>query len=298
LTNREAMLAPVFLLSVLLVLLSRSLQAKLRLLISINPALTFLAPALLTSVFFATATYYACLTWRLIALVLVYTFVPALCVFSQIKRNQTRPASWTDLTVILMLWLPLEFSAGASLVPRPVQGVLHATAYGIAVTLGVVLFRLARRWHGMRYGLPRSFSDLWNLLLGYAISVLLLIPLGLWVGFLAHPHLPRISLRTAAFRIFLIFFGTALPEEVLFRALIQNWFTQRIQRQWKAIVLGGVIFGASHLNNAPGPLPNWRYMAVATIAGLIFGTVFLRSTSVFASTTVHAAVNATKYLLF
>jgi membrane protease YdiL (CAAX protease family) len=276
LTNREAMLAPVFLLSVLLVLLSRSLQAKLRLLISINPALTFLAPALLTSVFFATATYYACLTWRLIALVLVYTFVPALCVFSQIKRNQTRP----------------------SLVPRPVQGVLHATAYGIAVTLGVVLFRLARRWHGMRYGLPRSFSDLWNLLLGYAISVLLLIPLGLWIGFLAHPHLPRISLRTAAFRIFLIFFGTALPEEVLFRALIQNWFTQRIQRQWKAIVLGGVIFGASHLNNAPGPLPNWRYMAVATIAGLIFGTVFLRSTSVFASTTVHAAVNATKYLFF
>jgi membrane protease YdiL (CAAX protease family) len=216
LTNREAMLAPVFLLCVLLVLLSRSLQAKLCLLISVNPALTFSAPALLSCVFFATANHYACLTWRLMVLVLVYTFVPAVCVYRQIKRGQMIPASWTDLAVILMLWLPLEFSAGASLVPRPVQGVLHATAYGIAVTLGVVLFLLTRRWHGMRY----------------------------------------------------------------------------------AIVLGGVIFGASHLNNAPGPLPNWRYMAVATIAGLIFGSVFLRSTSVFASTAVHAAVNATKYLFF
>jgi hypothetical protein len=70
------MLAPVFLLCVLLVLPSRSLQAKLRLLISVNPALTFLAPALLSCVFFATATHYACLTWRLTALVLVYTLFP------------------------------------------------------------------------------------------------------------------------------------------------------------------------------------------------------------------------------
>jgi len=197
-----------------------------------------------------------------------------------------------------MLWLPLELSAGASLVPKPVQGILHATAYGVAVTLGVVLFLLARDWEGMGYELPRSILDLRNVLAGYVISALLLIPLGLWVGFLAHPHSPRVLLRTAAFRILLIFFGTAFPEEILFRALIQNWFSQRLRQQWKAVAIGGLIFGASHLNNAPGPLPNWRYMAVATIAGVIFGTVFLRSTSVFASTAVHAAVNTTKYLFF
>jgi membrane protease YdiL (CAAX protease family) len=292
------MLAPALLLCVLLTLLSRSLQAKLRLLIRGKPAVAFLAPALLSFVFCATATYYGCVTWRLAFLVVVYTFVPTICVYDQIKRAQTTTASWTDLAVILMLWLPLEFSAGASLVPRPVQGVLQATAYGIAVTLGVVLFLLARGWHGMRYGLPWSFSDLGNVLLGYAVSVLLLIPFGLWIGFLAHAHLTRISLRTSVFRILLIFFGTAFPEEILFRALIQNWFTQRIHRQWKAVVVSGIVFGAAHLNNAPGPLPNWRYMAVATVAGLIFGTVFIRSTSVFASTTVHAAVNATKYIFF
>jgi uncharacterized protein len=104
------------------------------------------------------------------------------------------------------------------------------------------------------------------------------------------------SFRTATSRIVLIFFGTAFPEEILFRSLIQNWLSQRVRKQWKAVTIGGLIFGASHLNNAPGPLPNWPYMVVATIAGLIFGTVFLRSTSVFASVTVHAAVNTTKYL--
>jgi len=292
------MLAPALFLGVLLLLLSRSLRAKLQLLISDKPALIFLAPALLTVVFCATANSYSCLTWRLAFLVLVYSFLPAVCVYAQIALHKTRTASWLDLAAILMLWLPLEFSAGASLVPRSAQGVLHATAYGVAVTLGVVLFLLARRWDGMRYMLPRSLLDFRNILLGYFASALLLIPFGLWIGFLAHPHSPRVSLRTAVFRILLIFCGTAFPEEILFRALVQNWFTQRFQQQWKAVVVNGIIFGASHLNNAPGPLPNLRYMAVATIAGLIFGTVFLRSTSIFASTTVHTAVNATKYLFF
>lgn len=292
------MVAAALSLCFLLLLLARSSQTQLRLLIADKPALIFMAPLLLAGDFCATATYYGCLDWRLTLLVLLYIFVPTACVYAQTTSRGMKTASWLDLALILSLWLPLEFSVGAALIPRPVQGVLHATAYGVAVTLAAILFLLARRWDGMRYTLPRSFLDLRNVLLGYLASALLLIPLGLWVGFLAHPHSPRVSLRSAAFQIVLIFFGTAFPEEILFRALIQNWFTQRVQQQWKAVAIGGLIFGASHLNNAPGPLPNWRYMAVATIAGLIFGTVFLRSTSIFASTTVHAAVNATKYLFF
>jgi membrane protease YdiL (CAAX protease family) len=292
------MLAPTLFRCVLILLLSRSLQFHLRFVLNGKPALIFLAPLVLTTVFCATAILYDCLTWRLTSLVLVYTFLPTACVYVQVRANRTRTPSWLDLAVILMLWLPLEFSAGATLVPRPVQGVLHATAYGVAETLGLVLFLLARRWGGMKYTLPQSFLDLRNVVLGYIASVLTIIPLGLWVGFLAHPHSPGISLRTAAFRIVVIFFGTAFPEEILFRALIQNWFTQRIQQEVKAVLVSGLVFGASHLNNAPGPLPNWRYMAVAIVAGLIFGTVFLRSTSIFASTTIHAAVNTTKYLFF
>jgi membrane protease YdiL (CAAX protease family) len=293
------MLAPALFLAVLLVLLlSRCLQHRLQLQIAQKPALIFLASLLLSAAFCTTATYYQCLTWRLALVVLVYVFTPTACVYAQTRFDQATRASALDFAVILMLWLPLEFSAAASLIPRPVQGVLHATAYGMAVTLGVLLFLLARGWERMKFTLPQSLPDLRNILFGYLASLVLLIPFGLWVGFLAHPHAPGVSLRTAAPRILLIFFGTAFPEEILFRALVQNWFTQRVRQQSKAVLVSGLIFGASHLNNAPGPLPNWRYMAVATIAGLIFGTVFLRSTSVLASTTVHAAVNTTKYLFF
>jgi membrane protease YdiL (CAAX protease family) len=286
------------LLCLLVALLSPSLQQQLHRVLDGNPTFVFLAPALLAAVFCATASRYGCLGWRLALLILVYTFAPTLFVYIQIWPSQASTRSWLDFAVILMLWLPLELSVGADLIPQKVQGVLHATAYGIAVTLGVILFLFARHWAGMRYNLPQRFSDLRNAIVGFVVSCLLLIPLGRWVGFLAHPHSPGMSFRTATFRIVLIFFGTAFPEEILFRALIQNWFSQRLRKQWKAVTIGSLIFGASHLNNAPGPLPNWRYMVVAMIAGLIFGAVFLRSTSVFASVTVHAAVNTTKYLFF
>jgi membrane protease YdiL (CAAX protease family) len=292
------MFAPALYLGVLLLLLSRSSQAWLQRQTFEKPVLIFVAPVLLSAGFCAAAKHYDCLTWRLILLVLVYTFVPTACVYAQTRFGRVSTASSLDFAVILMLWLPLEFSVGGALIPRPVQGVLHATAYGMAVTLGVLLFLIARRWRGTRYTLPCSFLDAGNVLLGFIASALLLIPLGLWIGFLAHPHSAQVALRSAAFRIVLIFFGTAFPEEILFRTLIQNWFTQRLQQPSKAVLVSSLIFGASHLNNAPGPLPNWRYMAVATIAGIIFGTVFLRSTSVFASTTVHTAVNTTKYLFF
>jgi membrane protease YdiL (CAAX protease family) len=292
------MLAPALLLCALLVLLWRALQSRLRLVLNRKPILIFLGPLPLAIVFCTSATLYDCLTWRLMLLVVVYTMVPAACVYVQMRQRRARTPSWPDFAVILMLWLPLELSAGATLVPRKAQGVLHATAYGVAVTIGVILFLIARRWEGMRYEIPRSRRDLRNVFAGYAAAASLLIPFGLWIGFLSHPHLPQTSLRAAVFRIVLIFFGTAFPEEILFRALIQNWFSQRLRQQWKAIAMGGLIFGAAHLNNAPGPLPNWRYMAVATLAGFIFGTVFIRSTSMFASVTVHAGVNATKFLFF
>ena len=96
----------------------------------------------------------------------------------------------------------------------------------------------------------------------------------------------------------IILFGTALPEEILFRGLIQNWLVQRLGRTHLAIGLAALIFGCSHLNNAPGPLPNWRYAIVATGAGFIFGQVFQASTSIFASALVHTGVNAVKYLFF
>ena len=96
----------------------------------------------------------------------------------------------------------------------------------------------------------------------------------------------------------LIFVGTALPEEILFRSLIQNWLIQRFGFTIRVLVVAAFIFGCAHLDNGPQPLPNWRYMILATIAGFAYGLAFQKSGSVFSSVTCHALVDATKHIFF
>jgi membrane protease YdiL (CAAX protease family) len=101
-------------------------------------------------------------------------------------------------------------------------------------------------------------------------------------------------LSTAA----IIFVGTALPEEILFRALIQNLLMLRFGSNNRTLFLAALIFGSAHLNNGPQPLPNWRYMILATIAGIAYGAVFRKSSTVLSSAALHAAVDWTKHIFF
>lgn len=287
------MFVPVVLLAILWMLLSRRVQPKLCDVFARRPAFVFAVAAALATVFCATAAFFHSLSLPLALSVAAYLAVPSACIFWTASHRHI-----VNLAVILMLWLPLELAAGASLIPRRAQGVLHATAYGIALLLAITLFLLLRRWDGMRYCFPRRLGDLGNPAGGYLVAAATLIPLGVRIGFLAHPHAATLSPGAALHRFVLIFFATAFPEEILFRSLLQNWFAARLKRSWQAVAIAGLLFGAAHLDNGPGALPNWRYMVEATIAGWIFGVVFLRSSSVLASSALHAAVDLTKHLFF
>ena len=297
------MTAILFFLLLILALLSPQLQHRLRARFEHNWSLIFCVPVALSLIFCASAWRYSALSTSIVLLIAGYTFLPTLIVFGQqirLDRSPTHTATLPDLAVILLLWLPLELNVGAADIPKPVQGTLHTLAYGVAITLALFLFLIFRNFPGMKCQPPQTPADLLRALVGLAIAAVVLIPLGVRLGFLAPAHAPRSTLLTSLFRIATIFCGTALPEEILFRSLIQNWITQRLPSANAAwgIVLGALIFGSAHLNNGPFPFPNWRYMILATLAGLLFGTVFARSTSVIASALLHTAVDATKYLWF
>jgi hypothetical protein len=96
----------------------------------------------------------------------------------------------------------------------------------------------------------------------------------------------------------IIFVGTALPEEILFRALIQNLMMQRFGPTTRTLFWASFIFGSAHLDNGPQALPNWRYMILATIAGLAYGKIFQKSSSVVSSAALHMMVDWTKHFFF
>jgi hypothetical protein len=230
-------------------------------------------------------------------MVLAYTALPVACAFAQGPGLMARP-SIADFVTIALLWLPLEVGAGQTLVPRPAQGFLHSVAYGIAILLGLTLFLGFRTFPGMKYTLPRRAADFRLPLVGFAMLAPVLAVVGIAIGFIPWPHWPVKTAGQMAAAAGIIFVGTALPEEILFRSMIQNLIMLRLGASWRTLLLASFIFGCAHLDNGPQATPNWRYMIMATIAGGAYGRVFQRASSVMSSAGLHMAVDWTKHFFF
>jgi len=287
----------VLLLAAVITFFAPGLQSRVQSVLHRRPILIWGAPFLLTAVFSAASWLAFALSVPLSLLVLAYTALPVLCAWAQGPGPIQHPTA-LDFGAILLLWLPLEFAVGASLVPRTAQGFLHSVAYGIAVLLGLLLFLGFRSWPGLKYNLPRRKRDLWLPLAGFAISAPVLMVVGLTLGFIPPPHLPVHTAARMAGAAGLIFVGTALPEEILFRSLVQNWMTLRFGDTTRTLLAASFLFGCAHLDNGPQALPNWRYMILATIAGIAYGKVFQKSSTVLSSSGLHMLVNWTKHFFF
>jgi hypothetical protein len=285
------------LLALVLVLLCTAVQARLRKIFSRSQGAIWIVPFLLTAVFSVAARLAGAWSAPLGLLVLGYTSAPVLCAWMARAKAAERPAA-LDFAAILLIWLPLEFAAGAGLVPRAAQGYLHSVGYGIAILLGLVLFLGFRGFSGLKYNLPRSGRDWWLPVAGFGVSAPVLIVLGMALGFIPAPHWPAQRAGTMAAAAPVIFVGTALPEEILFRSLIQNLLVLRFGASWRTLFAASLIFGCAHLDNGPQPLPNWRYAIVATVAGLAYGAVFQRASTVLSSSALHAMVDWTKHYFF
>ncbi len=256
----------------------------------------FAIPVVLSAAFLAFAAELGAFSIPLAALILAYTLLPAAVAY---LARDTPPPTWMDFVIIALLWLPLEFSVGHQFIPKQAQNSLHLAAYGVSILLALWIFLQFRRLTGMKINLPRSGRDLVTLLLGFLACAPILIALGRVIGFLPPFHWPgQASATRIASQYLIILAATALPEEILFRGLIQNCIAQKFGTNTLTLLLAAFIFGCAHLDNGPQPLPNWRYMILATIAGIAYGKVFEKSSSIFASAGLHALVDLIKHLCF
>jgi len=255
------------------------------------------APPALTAVFCGAAALTGALSLKLALLIFAYTLAPVLCAYVQGSGPVSQPSS-LDFLTILLLWLPLEFSAGASLIPRHAQGILHSVAYGIAITLALIIFAGFRSFPGLKINLPRHGRDYWLPLAAFAVTAPGLAVAGIALGFIPPVHASTQSASRMLSAVGIVFAATALPEEILFRSLIQNFLMLRFGSSTRTLLVAAFIFGCAHLDNGPQPLPNWRYMILATIAGVAYGFVFRKASTVLSSATLHMLVDWTKHFFF
>ena len=193
-------------------------------------------------------------------------------------RARSSPSPVQVLAAAILLWLPIEFDLLPSIrLPEP-NG-FRATPL-IALTCGLFLFLVARPLARIGYTFRLSRRD-WTLAtlatLAFAVAG---IPIGLATGFLAWQ--PRLDWVTIAVAPVAIYLATAVPEEFLFRGLIQNALEQLCGRA--GLPLASIIFGLAHL-------PDRRYALLATLAGFAYGWVYSRTRRITAAAITHALVD-------
>jgi membrane protease YdiL (CAAX protease family) len=227
-----------------------------------------------------------------VAAIFALIFVP-LALAATARRAP--PGAWQDYVTIAGVWLAVKFSPSHWFWPFPGGRLAYVFTVLLCVTVAIAAFLLVRQFSGTGYNI--GWGTRWPLyifgsFLGFAAIA---IPLGTAMHFVAFG--PRWEeWKTLPFLALAILCFTAWPEEFLFRGLLQNMLQWTTKNETVGWVLASVLFGFSHITNMG--FPNWRYVILASIAGMFYGWTWRKTESMFASAIVHALVDALWHLLF
>jgi uncharacterized protein len=192
--------------------------------------------------------------------------------------------NWRDGIILLVLGLAVDLRWFDSAWPSG----LRALNELLLVDIGLYGFLAIRQLSGTGFDFHLRWSDWKSGLRELVFFTPLVVTLGLALGFI-HPHANAPALGSAILRWLLIFLFTALPEELFFRAWVQNLLERRVGRR-TALVIASALFGLSHFNKRSVHF-NWRYVLLATIAGIFYGRAWREHRRVPASTITHASVD-------
>jgi len=176
------------------------------------------------------------------------------------------------------------------------QNFLGISRYKLWITtLYAVLFPLFFVFtpDALHYGF--SSAHLGQVLFIIAITFLGIYSLNLLFGLRKIGWRGLVVPRDAWVILYAVFF--AVPEEIIFRGIIQGALQNFISNTLVLVVLSSAIYGLAHLPNEAKGLHiknwNWRFALVAFIAGLPLSFIFAITQSLLIPTLLHAF-----YLIF
>jgi membrane protease YdiL (CAAX protease family) len=195
-----------------------------------------------------------------------------------------------DGLAFVALWVPLDLRWYRDLAAVP--GDLSYAWWSLVVSfVAIAGWAALRDVEQVGYRLPR-LRDLQVGLLAFVGLGVVLVPLGLATGYLdahAPKHAPLEIARDALGVLVLI----ALPEELLFRGVLDGGLRATLGRPWVSLVASSVLFGLSHWPRANSLNERVAYCSFASIAGLVYGLAYRRSDGLAAPILTHTLVDVT-----
>jgi hypothetical protein len=226
--------------------------------------------------------------WAWLAL---YALLPVAiaCLLEQARRADSGPGgqrgNWRDYLVLATLGLAVDLRWFEGAWPA------HLAIFNKMLLLdaGIYGFLLVRQLDGTGFDLRLRLRDAGIGLRELAWYAPIALALGLGLGFL---HLHRVwpGWAPIAGAWVITFFFIAVPEELFFRGWLQNLLERRIGRT-PALFLTAALFGLSHFNKRTA-LFNWRYVLLASVAGIFYGRAWRQERRVAASAITHASADA------
>ena len=246
--------------------------------------LRLLSPAVLCVPYVLVAISQGIFRWDWFALYALLPVAVAALLWQARAIDQAQRGNWRDLVVLAALGLAVDLRWFESAWPA------HLAVFNKMLLLdaGIYGFILVRRLDGVGFDLRLRLSDVRTGLREFGWYAPVAIALGLGLGFLHfHAAWPR-SLTLAGALLFTFAF-IAVPEELFFRGWLQNLLERRLGRT-AALLTTAVLFGLAHFNKRAAHF-NWRYVALAALAGIFYGRAWRRDRRVGASAITHACVD-------
>ncbi len=227
-----------------------------------------------------------------VGIVAALIFVPLALALS---AQRSAAGSWQDFLIIAAVWAFVKFGPSQYLWPYPGGRLAYISTVLLCVDVALATFLLVRQIKGIGYSI--GWGKNWALQIcgSFVFFGSVAIPLGIRLRFIAFdPQWTRWPSFLGLSLAILVF--TAWPEELLFRGLLQNLLARSSKSDLAGWWTSSVFFGLAHITN--GSFPNWRYVILATIAGLFYAYIWRKTNSIFASALLHAAVDVTWHFLF
>ncbi|MFZ0638730.1 MAG: type II CAAX endopeptidase family protein [Candidatus Acidiferrales bacterium] len=245
----------------------------------------FLAPLIPLIAFLLYALNFYPSDWLWVLAGVLYVAVPSLLT----AGARGKPAgALEDYLALFIIWLPVQFRWMYRLWPHPPQ-LTHTLTILFALTTALAAFLFIRRLDGIGYAVEWRHGFGWAVLLNFLLLAVIIIPLGETIRFI-HFGPTAHSLKATPLTGLEILVFTAWPEEFLFRGLLQNLLSRSLKNRYAGWIIASVAFGFAHILHAP--VPNWKYVCLATIAGLFYGRSWMKTGSLVPGAIIHALVDS------